>query len=179
MMLPLQPDSKVSKAYWFVDRKHHFSSSLGLGWGEGEVRWGREEGGRKVEASGEVAIALRSCVRGHLNLLGLSATEFWPPGTWNVSVHSFSSDTETRAVSALCKYAQNERMCIFSNPTAHARHKETCTQHNQNLSSNNQIVWFCTAANIDCTNTALCVLCTANINTAPQRLHIVLLKTGV
>lgn len=29
MMLPLQPDSKVSKTYWFVDRKNHFSSSSG------------------------------------------------------------------------------------------------------------------------------------------------------
>lgn len=30
MMLPRQPYSKVRKAYWFVDRKHHLSSSPGL-----------------------------------------------------------------------------------------------------------------------------------------------------
>lgn len=44
-----------------------------MGEGRGEVGGG---GGLKVEVSGEVAIALRSCVRGHLNLLGFSATEF-------------------------------------------------------------------------------------------------------
>lgn len=27
MMVPLQPASKVSKAYWFVDRQHSFSSA--------------------------------------------------------------------------------------------------------------------------------------------------------
>ena len=62
MMLPLQPDLKVSKAYWFVDRKHHFSSSPGsaaewigvkrmvvvvVGWDTQQKRKGGGEGQRR------------------------------------------------------------------------------------------------------------------------------------